>query len=181
MPGETFLRTDRLTLRTVERDDVDFLQRGHNDPDVRTPLGMYGPKNGAQVEGFVQGSVEDDDSIDLLVCVDDDPVGAATVNNLHWDRPALGYWLVPEARGNGYATEAVGALVDHLFETYDRHGVHARVFDFNEASRALLDRLGFAEEGRLRENRFRRGEYVDELTYGLLRREWEEARPLAER
>ena len=142
---------------------------------------MYGPKNENQLEEFVENTVEDDDSINLLVCADGERVGATTVMKLHHDRPAVAYWLVPEAQGEGYATEAVGALLDHFFETYDRHGVRAYVFDFNDGSRRLLERLGFEQEGRARENRYRRGEYVDELSYGLLRREWEELCPLADR
>ncbi len=176
MPGTTFLRGDRVTLRTVERDDAEFVQRGHNDPDVRVPLGMTAPKNCSQIEDFVENDIEGDDSINLLVCLDDEPMGAVTVLNRHYDRPMLAYWLLPEYHGEGYATEAVGLLVDYVFESFDKHGLQAHAFAFNEGSRGVLERLGFTEEGRLREDRFVGGRYVDTVLYGLLRREWAEGR-----
>lgn len=167
-----YARGDRVTLHPVERDDAAFLQRGHNDPDVRVPLGHTGPRNRAQTEEGVEEYVEADDNVSMLACVDGEPVGVVNVRHVHRDRPMLSYWLAPEHQGEGYGGEAVELFLDTLFRDYDVHGVTARVFDFNEPSRALLERLGFEREGRLREARYRRGEYVDELVYGLLKREW---------
>ena len=65
-----------------------------------------------------------------------------------------------------------------MFRTFDTPAVGAGVYDYNEASRRLLESLGFAEEGRLREYRFIDGEYRDCVQYGLLRREYRE-RPRA--
>jgi RimJ/RimL family protein N-acetyltransferase len=93
-----------------------------------------------------------------------------------WDvnqpRPEVAYWLHPTYQGEGYATEALNLLLDHVFDTYDARGVEAHVFSHNDASQALLDRLGFTREGELRENRFVEGAYRDEYVYGLLREEW---------
>lgn len=174
MPGAAFLRGDRVTLRTVERDDAEFLQRGHNEPEVRDPLGMYGPQNEDQVEEYIENKVESDRHINLLVTLDEEPIGVVTAMNTHHTRPELAYWLLPEVQGESYGKEAVGLLVDHLFETHEIHGLHAQAFHTNDASCALLESLGFTEEGRLREHRFRYGQYVDTVHYGLLRREWEE-------
>lgn len=174
MPGIAYARGDRVTLRTVEREDAEFLQRGHNDPDVRVPLGHTGPRNRAQLETRIEERVESDDSVTLLACLDDEPIGAVSADHLSMGRPAITYWIVPERQGDGYGPEAVELFLDVFFRDYDVHSVKAHVFDYNEASRALLERLGFQEEGRMREARFRNGEYVDELIYGLLRREWEE-------
>ncbi|WP_128477686.1 GNAT family N-acetyltransferase [Halorussus pelagicus] len=60
MPGVTFARGERVTLRTVERDDVPFLQRGRNHPVVRGPLGLPDPTNARQVEDTVEEWVEED-------------------------------------------------------------------------------------------------------------------------
>lgn len=174
MPGAVYARGDRVTLRTVERDDAAFIQRGHNDPDVRVPLGHTGPRNQAQIEAGVEEYVESDDNVSLLACVDEEPVGVVNARRVHRDRPTLSYWVAPEHQGDGYGPEAVELFLDAFFGEYDVHGVTAHVFEFNDASRALLERLGFQEEGRMREARFRDGEYVDEYIYGLLRREWEE-------
>lgn len=190
MPGVVFERGDRVTLRTIEREDAEHLQRGRNHPDVAAPLGMPLPENESQVEETIEEWVEGDDSVNLFVCLDgggeadggeaadeergDDPtpVGMVNVMKLHWDRPLLSYWLLPEYQGDGYATEAVTVLLDYFFDTHYRRGVQARVFSHNDPSQQLLERLGFEREATLREHQFIEGVYRDELVFGLLREEW---------
>lgn len=174
MPGPVFCDGERITLRPIERDDAEFLQRAINDPDIRVPLGMSHPENLQQIEEGFEEWVESDESINLLVCLDDEPIGDVTVMHVEWTRSDIAYWLLPEYHGNGYASEAVSLLLDYLFENFEKRGVHARAFEFNDASRGLLESLGFTQEGCFRKNRFRRGEYVDEVVYGLLREEWVE-------
>jgi RimJ/RimL family protein N-acetyltransferase len=167
-----YARGERVTLHPVERDDAAFVQRGHNDPDVRVPLGHTGPRNQAQTEAGIEEYVEADDNVSMLARVDDDPVGVLNLRRVNDDRPTLSYWVAPEHQGEGYGREAAELFLDAVFHDYDVHGLKAHVFDFNDASRSLLEDLGFEREGRMREARYRRGEYVDELVYGLLKREW---------
>jgi len=190
MPGITFVRGERVALYTVERDDATVFQRGRNHPDLRGPLGLADPTNAAQVADTVEEWVEREDSANLLVCLpadgaagdatatgaDPDPTPIGAVNAWDLDRPhgQLSYWLFPEYHGEGYATEAMGLFLDHLFDAREIRGVEARVFSHNDASAALLDRLGFVREGRLRERNFVDGAYRDELVFGLLREEWVE-------
>jgi len=185
MPGVVFERGDRVTLRTIEREDAEHLQQGRNHPDVAAPLGMPLPENESQVEETIEEWVEGDDSVNLFVCLDgggeaadeergDDPTPVGMVNamKLHWDRPLLSYWLLPEYQGDGYATEAMTVFLDYFFDAHYRRGVQARVFSHNDPSQRLLERLGFEQEAALRDHRFVEGAYRDELVFGLLREEW---------
>ena len=67
----------------------------------------------------------------------------------------------------------VRLAVDDIFASYPVHGISAGVYDFNEASRGLLESLGFTREGRLRDAWYVDGAYRDGVQYGILRREWE--------
>ncbi len=64
-------------------------------------------------------------------------------------------------------------VIDYVFRSYDTPAVGAEDYDFNDASRGLLESLGFAEAGR-RKYMFIDGEHRDMVQYGLLRREWRE-------
>lgn len=172
MPGAAYLRADRITLRTIEPEDAEFVQKGRNNPEIRVPLGTYGPENVPSIEDDIEGMGEDERNVALLVCVDEDPIGEVIAMNTHYTRPDLAYWLLPEFQGEGYMKEALTCFVDHLFETYEIHGLTADAFHTNDASRGVLQTLGFQEEGRMREHRFRRGEYVDTIKHGILRDEW---------
>ncbi|WP_135825408.1 GNAT family N-acetyltransferase [Halorussus ruber] len=195
MPGVAFSRGERVALYTIEREDTEFLQRGRNHPVVRGPLGLADPTNATQVEETIEEWFETDEGVGLLACLESDdedsdpedsdadptPIGVVTAKDIHLTRPEVAYWLFPDYHGEGYATEALSLLLDHVFDTHDARGVEARVFSHNDASQALLDRLGFTREGELRENRFVEGEYRDEYVYGLLREEWVEERRADER
>lgn len=108
---------------------------------------------------------------------DGEPTPIGTVNAWELDRARgkVSYWLLPEYHGEGYATEAMALFLDHIFDARSVRGVEAHVFAHNDSSRALLDRLGFALEGTLRQNNFVEGAYRDEYVYGLLRDEWVDA------
>ncbi|WP_336034471.1 GNAT family N-acetyltransferase [Halobacterium yunchengense] len=178
MPGAVFRRGDRVTLRTVEREDAAFVQRGHNVPEVAVPLGVNRPENEAEAEASIEDHEGDPLNVGLLVCLEDGdeptPVGKVSLMDLHHTRPELSYWVLPEYQGEGYGTEAVEVLVDYAFEAHEIRGLQAQAFAPNEGSVGVLESLGFTHEGTLRDARFRDGEYVDVVWYGLLREEWED-------
>ncbi|MGH7737957.1 MAG: GNAT family N-acetyltransferase [Candidatus Tyrphobacter sp.] len=85
------------------------------------------------------------------------------------ERAELGYSLLQEFRGSGYATEAVRAVVEAAFATSKLRTVRAYCLPENERSRALLRRLGFHEDGRLKRGASVRGRAVDVICYSLAR------------
>lgn len=88
-------------------------------------------------------------------------------------RAELGFALGRSWWGQGYAVEAVTALLDYAFQTLDLHRVEADADPRNHSSIRLLERLGFVREGTLRERWLVGGEVQDSAFFGLLRREWE--------
>jgi len=88
----------------------------------------------------------------------------------------IGFTIGPLHQGNGYATEAVTGLLDHLLLTMQKHRVFASVDPRNKPSLALLDRLGMRREAHFRESLWFKGEWVDDVVYGLLSSEWSERR-----
>ncbi|QPV64904.1 GNAT family N-acetyltransferase [Halosimplex litoreum] len=179
MPGPVFLRGDRVTLRPPEDEDLDFLQRNHNDPAVRRSMPRVHPQNReATREEYVEGG---DGTVGLLVCDGDganpDRLGFCALFDIERTsgRGEVGAWLAPEARGEGHATEALSLLVDYAFAERRLERLNAGRLATNGRSAALLDRLGFVAEGRRRGYYFVGGERVDRVEYGLLGDEWDGA------
>lgn len=77
----------------------------------------------------------------------------------------IGYSILQEHRGQGFATEAVRALVDEAFSRGSLRLVRAYCVPENERSRALLRRIGFREDGRLKHGASLRGRAVDVICY----------------
>ena len=86
---------------------------------------------------------------------------------------SYGISIASAHRGQGYATEALGLLLRHMFHERRYQKAWVVIHAFNAASVALHERLGFTREGQLRRMTFTRGEYHDQFVYGLLREEWE--------
>jgi ribosomal-protein-serine acetyltransferase len=85
----------------------------------------------------------------------------------------IGYWLGTAAEGRGLVTRACARFIDFGFGELGLHRIAIRAGVANERSRAVAVRLGFTEEGVLREEeRSSTGEYHDLVAYGLLDREW---------
>lgn len=84
----------------------------------------------------------------------------------------IGYFLMPEFWGRGYATELAGAMMDFGFKNLNLHKVCARCNANNLKSENVMKKLGMTKEGELRKVRYKRGSWDDEKCYGILREEW---------
>jgi RimJ/RimL family protein N-acetyltransferase len=91
----------------------------------------------------------------------------------------VGYSLVAGARGKGYATEALRAVIDEAFLAAELDEVQACIVPDNAASRKVLDRTGFREERLLRSGAVIRGRHVDVLLFTIARGSWDRARRAA--
>jgi RimJ/RimL family protein N-acetyltransferase len=85
----------------------------------------------------------------------------------------IGYCLDEPAWGQGFATEAAGAMLQWAFDTLDLNRVQAETDTRNPASGRVLEKLRFVREGTLRENCIVDGDVSDSWVYGLLRRDWQ--------
>lgn len=86
----------------------------------------------------------------------------------------IDYYLGEQYARQGYMTEALGAVIERLFENEALELISARVFGENEASAALLKKLGFTHEGTLRKGvRTPDGTAHCDQLFSILREEFE--------
>lgn len=86
----------------------------------------------------------------------------------------IGYGIGEAHQGKGLATAAVGILVEMCFRGSPLRKLLAYVHDRNLASCRILRKLGFTQEGLLREHYIINGVPANELVFGLLKREWKQ-------
>ncbi len=72
----------------------------------------------------------------------------------------------------GFGTDVVRTLLRHAFDTLNLNRVVLRVFETNLRAMQVYKKIGFVEEGRLRQDHFIDGKYVDVVIMGILRVEW---------
>ena len=81
----------------------------------------------------------------------------------------IGYWLGEQFWGRGIVTEAVRAVTDYAFATFDLCRVYAGVFEWNLASMRVLAKAGYEFECRMKKSVTKDGQTIDELIYAMIR------------
>jgi len=81
-------------------------------------------------------------------------------------------YIISEERGNGYGSEAVKLVVDHLFLNQDIQRVQAVASIENIAIQRVLEKNGFTFEGVIRKKRFHMGAWSDSSLFSIVREEW---------
>jgi ribosomal-protein-serine acetyltransferase len=117
--------------------------------------------------------LEDNDGVQCAIALEEEIVGLVGFHGVDWAnrKTTLGYWLDERHQGRGIMTRAVGRLVEHAFGVWELNRIEIHVAPENARSRAIPRRLGFSEEGTLREAELVGGRYLDILVCSLLARE----------
>jgi len=84
----------------------------------------------------------------------------------------IGYGVAPEHQRQGIGKETVRLLVNKVFKETDLRKIYAHVHIENISSCRLLESIGFEKEGVLREHYILNDKAVDEVFYGLLKKDW---------
>lgn len=183
MPDEDFteLAGPRVALRRFHPADVDTFVAYRSSEQVARFQSWDAPYPREEGERFIQEIARDHPDTAgewFQFAVGLRPAGQLIGDCAalpHADDPRqcdIGYTLSPEHQGHGYATEAVRLLLTYLFTARGKHRITAYCDPRNAASIALLERLAMRREGHLRESTWVKGEWTDDLVYGLLHDEW---------
>ncbi|WP_018383224.1 GNAT family N-acetyltransferase [Wenjunlia vitaminophila] len=173
------LETPRLYLRRFRTEDVPTLASYRSDPEVARYQSWTVPVSAeaaaSLVRRFTAGDPERPGWFQYAVqhraegCL----IGDVGVN-LHENRMQadLGFTFATRWQGRGHATEAVCAVLRELFERRGLRRVSAECDARNTRSARLLQRVGFQREGLRRQHTWIKGEWTDDLLYGLLVDDW---------
>lgn len=85
---------------------------------------------------------------------------------------SIGYWLGKDFQGLGLMTKATKAMVDYAINNLNLNRVEIRAAVENHKSRAIPERLGFQNEGTLRQCEWLYDHYVDHVVYSMLKEDW---------
>lgn len=104
-------------------------------------------------------------------------MGCIGLHGIDWANryTALGYWLGQPFQGRGLMTQATRGVIDLVFSHYGLNRIEIRAAVGNAKSRAIPERLGFRQEGIIRDAEWLYDHYVDHAVYGLLRADWQPA------
>ncbi len=170
------LETPRLMLREITLDDAVEVFRIYSDPQVMRYWGSPPLQSIDEARRKIEditAAFRDKDGIRWGITRKGSNrlIGSCG----HWRlmkahfRSEIGYELAPEYWDQGIMTEALGAVIRFGFEAIGLHSIEAQIDPANLASRKVLEKLGFVQEGYLRENYVVGGKFTDTAIFSLLK------------
>jgi RimJ/RimL family protein N-acetyltransferase len=146
-PGIPVLATQRLVLRAPRREDAKAIAHLANDRRIAVNTARIPhPYSLGDAEGFIAAVNRRDGEAAFAITLDATLIGVCGVDPRE-NGPEIGYWFGVPYWGQGYATEAVRALIDHAFAHLAHEALQAGARVSNPASRRVLEKCGFQWTG----------------------------------
>ena len=160
----------RCTIRPWRLDDAESLVKHANNRKVWIALRdiFPHPYTIEDADTFLRSVINSEPVTLFCVEANGAAVGGIGIRigaDVHRQTAELGYWLGEEFWRGGIMTEAVAAFTDFCFENFQLRRIHAEPFANNPASARVLEKAGFAFEGRLKNNVLKDGKLLDSLLY----------------
>lgn len=172
--------TERLLLRPFTEDDLHTFYVLNSDPelvrytshdvfDLETCRERLRHKIAAS-----QLPTQEGEGISFAVQLGETMIGdvGLDLSSSTHRRGEIGYIFSPEFGGQGYATEAAAELLRLGFTELGLHRIIGRCYPENEASQAVMRRIGMRQEAHFVQNEWLKGEWADEAIWAILEREW---------
>jgi len=178
------LYSERIRLRAIEKEDLPRFVTWLNDPEVRRNLQLFQPLSLAQEEEWfkqiLQRSVVEQPLVIEIKNADSwqavGNVGLFAIRDA--DRAAEIGIFIGEKKfwGQGYGAEVMSLMLKHGFKELNLNRIFLRVYETNLRGIRAYEKAGFKLEGRLRQDRFMDGKYIDVIVMSVLRSEWKEVK-----
>jgi len=149
--GTPVLETGRLLLRAPKLDDAKVIARLANNRKIAEMTALIPHPYGVDdAKAWIESLSEEGQGWTFAVTAKAEAgslIGACGYGRRHDDEPEIGYWIGEPYWGRGYATEAVRAVIDHLFSATELDSLSAGCRVTNLASRRVIEKCGFQWTG----------------------------------
>lgn len=173
------IKTDRLIIRLSKPDDAEAIYSYRSDFIENKYQGWH-PNSVEEIRNYIENMPPTFDVSDICFQI---AIILADENRLIGDMGIIfsghdnmlvevGYTLHKNFQGKGYAMEVLEAMLNYFFVTLKKHRVFASVDPRNTSSIRLLERVGFRKEAHFKESYYLNGEWVDDIIYAMLKKEW---------
>jgi len=161
-----------VTLRRIEYNDMELLRNLINDPQIALSVVDFGfPVSSQQQKEWFENILPHENAERFIMEAEGHSVGSLVVARIDLDNKTaeVGYKVLRQYQGHGYAADAVRAVVSYLFLDKGFECISAYHLDSNFASRRVLEKAGFIFEGVLRKAVYRNGSRIDLVSWSISR------------
>lgn len=179
-----FLEGTDIYLRAIDRIDAPLILPWVNDQRVIRNLLVHKPTGLSAEEAFLDSVTRSDTDVVMGICerATDRLIGVCGLHRIDpRNRQAMYGIFIGEsdARGKGHGTEVTALLIAYAFATLNLNRVWLHVYQDNRGAIRAYEKVGFKQEGVLRQDNYREGRYGNTVVMGILRSEWRASRAKA--
>lgn len=170
------LEGDRVTLRPARREDTKIINEFWSDVEMTSLASNSAPRPNSveQTQALLDELDKRDDHVRFVIDAEGQVIGDCSLHDIdtHNRQCQVGIALGRPYWGQGYGQDALRTIVDYAFKHHNMHRVGLEVLANDERAVGCYRKVGFVEEGRLRQRDWRDGEYHDVMVMGILVEEW---------
>ncbi len=160
-------------LRPLENDDKKKIFEWMKSPELRHDIGTVFPVSEYEHDIWFEKRSRDTQERTFAIALNEtgEMIGIIGSKNTNlYSRCTEGFIYIGEERmrGKGYGSDALKTLVKFYFDQLNFHKFCLRVSSFNTRAISAYKKIGFAEEGVLRDQVYRDGRYYDTICLGLI-------------
>lgn len=171
------LETERLLLSLLDEQDETDIIRWRNRKDILDSLFSYKGVTITEHRLWFDKYFQDESRIEFVISKKEDnkKIGTIGLSSIDHKNQKAEYGILigeTQARGKGFAQEASIAIINYAFSELNLHKLKLSVFVDNDFAINLYKRLGFNEEGILRQEIYKSAAFKDVMVMALLKEEW---------
>jgi len=153
----------------IKQDQLELVLSGTADEDLQELFYEYDDLSNLSELRLHQGKMPG--SQIFRIELNGELIGEIGLKSIRWynRKGEIHLALKKDFRGKGIGKKALLLMIDYAFNTLNFHRLEAEVVAYNKGSQKLFEKLGFRQEGLLREAKYYQGRYHDILRYGMLK------------
>ena len=176
MSDKIEIQSTRLLIREIESLDAQTILDYRSDTVANKYQGWI-PEKIEEVDDFIENKIAKDFNqigtwfqLAIIVKMSNELIGDIGLHFLENEMVEIGCTIDKTHQRKGYATESLRLTINFLFTQSNKQKIKASVDPRNSASIAMIEELGFKKEAHYKKSFLLRGEWVDDVIYGLTRK-----------
>lgn len=161
-------------IRVLEQEDLHNTHKWLNTIEIMEAISINKPTSKLKQSKWFDNLINDNSKIVFAICLkdSDDHIGNTSLGEIDYINRNARFSIFihyGSVRGKGIGTEATCLTLYYGFNYLNLHKIYLKTTSDNAGAIKMYDKIGFEQEGVLKEHEFKNGKYVDKILYGILK------------
>lgn len=175
------MKSSRIHLRAIELADALNYQKGTTIEEIRFMTGTPREFSIQEIKAHIKQIQQDESREDYAICLNKtgEMIGELAIFDIDETNRSAAFRISMNNSaylGKGLGTEAIELIKNHVFTTLSLNRLQLEVFSHNQRAKKAYEKVGFIQEGLLREVLCYKGKFYDEIIMSILKSDVERSK-----